>query len=884
MAMALLILNLWASTDVESLFRGPLDTQIPTLKQVVGFGFGEDVTSTSEAQKYAETLANSSKYVSLEETGKSWEGRPLSLLVVTSTANQDNLDKIKLSYQSWARATEMESDMRRAQMQRLPICIWLAQSVHGNETSGTDSGLALAYYLAASQSPEAETIRRNSVVLIYLMQNPDGRERFVQNYRQSRGITPDPYPHAAEHYEPWPSGRPNHYLFDLNRDWFALTQAETKAKVATFLEWYPQVAIDLHEMGSDESFFVATPAAPANPLLPPAMIQMYRMFGQAIAEDFDDHGTDYFHSEVFDSFYPGYGESWPSLHGSVGLLFEQARSLGVEISRQDGSLLKHSDAVSHQLMASLAVIRHAVTNRVDILDFFYFYRKEAVLEGKELDHKQLFLLPGQDPLKAHRLAELLGSQGVEVKRIADRIRGLTVESFSTNQAMKVEIPAGSYVVRFSQPAGRLARTLLLPRLDMSSEFIEEQDRRYEKRQGEQFYDVTGWSLPLMHGVPAVFSTGSGWKGEGTSLTSYKTEVPSKPALSCYLIPYGQGAIQALSAMKDIDISFSLKPIVHNGVEFPEGSFAVRSQKADPNLFAQLTAWSRKFGFSFYAADKTWFDSGPSLGSSDVVPLALPRIALLWGPPCSSLSAGWLRYALEQMLSLNVTVIPVGQLEKVKLSEFQVVFMPSGDGSAWKEVLKERGKEQLEAWVKQGGVLVAVGETVDWLCLDVVGLLQTKREYRGGMVMGPDLEIRPEHPEKPILDPLSMIEPVSEFPRPVRGAMVRTLFDSQHWLAFGMQDQQVTLVDSNRIYRPLRLDKGQNVARYAADEIVVSGTVSDETAAQLAHKAAIMEQSVGLGRIIAFVEEPVYRGMVTGCLPLIANAVYFGSSMARQANY
>ncbi|MCB1045459.1 MAG: hypothetical protein KDC35_21125 [Acidobacteria bacterium] len=853
--------------SVQNPFDGAVDPAVPHLKQLLGLDFGEDVTHPYEVNQYVLALAQSSPYVSIETIGVSWEGTPLYLLVITSEEHQKNLDVLKSAYRELATGSLEDDSIRSLKTGRLPVAVWFAESVHGNETSGTDSGLALAYYLAASQSDEAKRLRSDAVVLLLIMQNPDGRARFVNNHRENRGPIPNADPQAADHHEPWPSGRPNHYLFDLNRDWFAMTQVETRAKVAAFLDWHPQVSVDLHEMGTDESFFVATPAPPANPVLPQSMKDHYRQFGQAIAKTLDEEGVDYFHSELFDSFYPGYGESWPSLQGSVGLLFEQARALGPIIEKSDGRLLTHSEAVQHQLWASLAVLRHAAAHKHELLDFFHNYRLESMEEVRDMDEKAAVLLPGTDPLKSYELAKLLMSQGIEVGQLSEAVKSVAVRDLIRPESMRMEIPVGSYVIPFNQPAGRLARSLLLPRIDMDESFIEEQHRRYAKRLGDQIYDVTGWSLPFLYGVPTIFTGGAGWKALVAPVPEPQVTVPSHPAQRCYLIPQSLGLIRSLAELTRFDMSIVFKPIEHHGVLFPAGSAVIRSDGPDVGLLEELTKLAKSRRFSFYAANESWFDSGPSLGSSDVKTVSRPKVALIWGEPALNLSAGWLRYALEQQLHLSMTAIQASDLEAARLSRYDVLLMPDGK---WQQ-LNTTTTQKITAWIREGGTLIGVGDALDWMC--EVGLLNSKREFRGGYVDGPEYGARPEHPEEPIKDQRRMIEPIREYPRPARGAIVRAEIDLEHWMTFGLSPQHAVLIDSNRIYRPLRLDTGSNPLRYAGEDLVLSGFVPDETAHQLAFKAYAMEQQLGRGRVIAFAEDPLFRGFSLANLPLLANSIF-----------
>ncbi len=123
--------------------------------------------------------------------------------------------------------------------------------------------MAVAYVLAAGQGETAEMLK-NVIVLIDPLQNPDGRERYVHGYEQRQGDEANPRRAAAEHFEPWPGGRQNHYLIDLNRDWAWASQQETRQRIAAYRSWEPQVYVDFHEMGSESSYFFPPPSEPIN--------------------------------------------------------------------------------------------------------------------------------------------------------------------------------------------------------------------------------------------------------------------------------------------------------------------------------------------------------------------------------------------------------------------------------------------------------------------------------------------------------------------------------------------------------------------------------------------------------------------------------------------
>ena len=244
------------------------DPHIPTFHQVLGYEPGERITSHAGIIRYLEALAAASPRIKIFEYGQSWEGRQLVYAAISSETNMKKLAGIRSALQRFADPRQTSEGDARKLAATLPAAVWLSYGVHGDEISSPEAALLTAYHLlAARHDAMADTILANDVVLLDPIQNPDGRDRFVNYYEQTRGPEPDANPMASDHNQPWPSGRYNHYLFDLNRDWIALTQPEIREQVKALREWLPLVYVDLHEMSGDSTYFFSPEADPYNPNL-----------------------------------------------------------------------------------------------------------------------------------------------------------------------------------------------------------------------------------------------------------------------------------------------------------------------------------------------------------------------------------------------------------------------------------------------------------------------------------------------------------------------------------------------------------------------------------------------------------------------------------------
>lgn len=749
---------------------------------------------------------------------------------------------------------------------------WLIHGVHGNEISSPDSALLQAYHLLAAQGDATvDQVLRDSVVLIDPLQNPDGRARFVTYNRMARAAAPDPHPAAAERDEPWPGGRPNHYLFDMNRDWFSQSQPETRGRTALYLDWYPQVVVDLHEMGGDSTYYFAPPADPLNPFITKAQIDWLTTFGRENGRAFDDRGFPYFIREVFDSFYPGYGESWPIFHGAIGMTYEMASARSLVFRRSDDTLLTFREGIGQHFTAALTTMSTAAKNRERLLRDYLEYRRSAVAEGERGPVREYVVVPGGDAARADRLARLLVRQGFEVRRAT---QAFTLAGRS--------LPAGAFLVSAAQPAGRLLRNLMDTHVAQPEAFVKEQDRRRKKRLPDQMYDVTAWSLPLAFDVE-VLTTASPVSVASARVTAEpEVAAASLPAAKVgYLMPWGSGTAAAVAEalQKGVKVRNAALGFTLGGRSYPLGTAIVRVAEHDAALPATLGAIAARHGAEVVPIDSAFVESGVSLGSNYVAVMPAPRVLLVWDTPTQSTSAGWARYVLERRYGQPVTAVRGSSLMRVDLRDFDVVVLPSGNyGQALGGDLLRRLKE----WISGGGTLVTLGEASRWAARENVGLLETRTEMRDGRpetepAAGdkPDAK-KPEGPAPAAFDFEKAIQPERERPEATPGAMLRVTLDPEHWLSAGTDGEVQAIVEGQRVFRPITLDKGRNVGVYQVKEKLVAGGLAwPEAQALLAQKAFLLHQPMGRGHVIAFAEDPNYRAFTEGTQLLFINAVLLG---------
>ncbi|HSR53094.1 MAG TPA: M14 family metallopeptidase [Acidobacteriota bacterium] len=892
------------------------DPGVPTLQQVVGHSWGEKITLHHEIEDYVKALAEASPRVQLRSHGETWEGKKLYHLIVASEENQVRLEDIAQAMRSLAdpRATPQgEADSLIGSM---PSVVWLSYGVHGNEISSPDAALLTAYHLAAATNDEvADKILANTVVIIDPAQNPDGRDRFINFYRQTRGRWPDADLNSAEHDEPWPGGRFNHYLFDMNRDWFAQTQKETQGRLAAYLEWFPQVFVDLHEMGTNSTYYFAPPADPLNPEIPPAQQEMLQAAGRNNAKWFDRYRIDYFTREVFDSFYPGYGEAWPMFKGSVGMTYEQASVRGLVAERSDDTTVHYRESVRNHFVSSISTAEFGADNRERLLRYFYDYRKGAVEEGRTGPVREYILPPGHDPNRVDRLVGKLMSQGIEVKRARAAFSQPAAEGYYPGQDQgSVDFPAGTYVVPLDQPDKRLISVILGKHFSMGDEFLREQVRRQSKRLGLEIYDVTGWSMPILYNVD-IYKAGEASAGDFESLNEAPVpggQVRGGTAELAYLIPWdSNSAARALAWLFRHDIrvhgadeSFTIE-LEGQDMTFPPGSLIVKTKDNPDDLHAKIEEVAQAFGISVWSTDSSWVKDGVNFGSNNVNFLERPKVAMAYRDSVSPSSVGAARYLLEQEYNYPVTVIPAGDLSGGNLDRYNVIILPEGFG--YDRELGESGGRHLSEWMRAGGTLITLGSATRWVTGEKIALLSSKREMRqepskdgkapaeadqaqgsqgqeeGSASEASEDEIQAQGGESSTPGPDEMtdleklVQPEEESPFPLMGALLRLHIDGEHWLGFGYPSGGANaLVRGADIFTPLKLDQGSNVAVYAPrGELWLSGWGFEDTYDQIANKAFLMHQRYGRGHLVAFSEDPNYRAFMDGLNLLFMNAVLLG---------
>jgi hypothetical protein len=723
------------------------------------------------------------------------------------------------------------------------------------------------------------------VVLINPSQNPDGHERFAA-WSNSIAVGTDE-PAAVEQTEPWAIwGRYNHYRFDMNRDLLAQSQSESRALASVYVRWRPQVVADLHSTTSQYFFPPVAQAYNAN--LPRRTFEWFDRFGRANGQAFDRYAWQYYVRDVFDFFYPGYIDMWPSMRGGIGMTYETDGGPELKKRKDDGTYVTFEMAIAHHYVASMTTLETAGRTRVERLRDFYDFHVSGMAEAQRRPLRRVYF-SGGDPGRPFWLARRLASEEVEVTRLSQAHTALRANSYLGGPAARRSFPPGTFVVDLVQPQARLATTMLEPRAVFDSGFVRKQLAAYDRnqRRGDseekedyEFYDVTAWSLPLTLGLDAW------WSDESSPVTGDRIKaadsLPPAPAparaQSAYLFTNETeaGARLAMRLLREgFRVAAATRPIVADGTGYPRGTFVVRLQRNTAGVHERISVLARETGAQVRAIRSAFPDTGQyGIGSVTVAALKSPRILLAAGEGVDQTSFGAIWFYLEREVGVPVIPVDVASVATIELGDYNVLILPDGSPNRlWRE-LREAGAERLKGWVQQGAAVIAVGRSIDLLARKEVGLA-TVATVSGDSTAAKDTTVSdPHRPGPPLVSPTAAGGNRPEF---IPGSIFRATLDRTHWLTFGYErDQLPVFLETRSLLKPS--EKGANPVAFTGSDLLLSGWAwPKNTEKHVQNSVWVAVESSGSGTVVLFAENPVYRGFWRGPSKLLTNAILFGPS-------
>ena len=800
---------------------------IPKPRDIIHHEVGEWHVTHDRLVNYMQAIAKAAPdRVKLKIMGFTYESRPQVLLVITSKNNHARLEQIRQQHLLLSDPSKSAS----LNINDMPIVVYVGHSIHGNEPSGSNAALVSAYYLAAAQGKEIDDMLENVVILFDPSFNPDGLQRFSTwaNQHKSKTLVTDP--NSREFNEVWPGGRFNHYWFDLNRDWLPAVHPESQNRVRLYHQWKPNILTDHHEQGSNASFFFQ-PGVPSrvNPLTPKKNQELTEKLGRFHAKYLDKIGSLYFTKENYDDFYYGKGSTFPDINGAIGILFEQASSRGHAQETGNG-ILRFPFTIKNQFVTVLSTLEGARQLRKEFLEF----QRDFYMQSVSNQNKGYVFGDKNDRGKTFLFIEMMQRHGIAIHEYA----GANDNEFEKGTA---------YTVSLNQPQQVLIKAIFDKQLAFTDSL---------------FYDISSWTMPLAYGIPykeAAISK-SGKKLDDLKMPvgellgsksdyGYLFEWDEFYAPRALLELQQAGLITKVATNKtEISTSAGLKKFDYGTILIP----VTIQEKSSEQVFQLINLVAQKNALKIYSMQSGTASVGSDLGSSKYLSLKLPVVAMLVGTGVNPLDAGEVWHLMDQRLNIPASHLDVVNFNRVDISKYSTIIMVSGSYG-------DVNKDKLKTWVQAGGVLIVLEEAVTWAAQNGITSVTFKK-----IKSAEDSSQRMPYVQREQVDGAQQMS----------GAIFGADVDLTHPLAYGYNQKTVSLFKANKVF----MEKSKNpyaTPFYYGSTPLQSGYISRENAGAINNSAAVIVNTVGLGRVINIADNPNLRGFWLGGTKLLMNAIFFG---------
>ncbi|MFD2514312.1 M14 family metallopeptidase [Pontibacter locisalis] len=823
--------------------------KLKTPEQFLGYQLGKQFTTHARIVDYVTYLASQSpNRMKVEEYGRTYEGRPLMLAYVASAENLPRLEQIREN--NLKQANILSGQVQGDQ----PAIVWLSYNIHGNESVSAEAVMQVLYDLVNPENTQSKKWLENTVVILDPTVNPDGRERYVQWYKQASNQGGNASPYAWEHWEPWPGGRPNHYYFDLNRDWAWQTQIESKQRLAKYNNWLPQVHADFHEMGPESPYYFSPAAKPFHESITPWQRQFQNTIGDYNRQYFDKNNWLYFTRENFDLFYPSYGDTWPTFNGAIGMTYEQGGSgrAGLAYKKQDGDTLTLVDRIAHHVAASEATIQ-ATAEKADKLKQEFKKYHDNNLKNPGGAYKAFVIKTDERKsgnIKA--LTQYLDNQGIKYGYVGKNTSAKGF-NYGTGKEERVKLEQNDLVVSMYQPKSTLVKVLFEPNARLEDSLT---------------YDITSWSLPYAYGVQAYALKDkvdvNTSKPEASNTSNISIEKPY-----AYLARWN--SVQDLRFLtelmkQDVKVRMAEKAFETEGKKYEPGTLIITrtgNERMGDKLDATVRDLAQKFDVNLNATTTGFVSSGADFGSGNVRYLKKPKVALLSGEGVSPYGFGEVWHYFEQQIGYPVTVLNTSYFSNVPLHEFDVLILPTG---SYSRILDEKTLEQVKNWVRGGGKLIAMEGAASYLAGKKDFNLKKKADEEEK-----DKEKKDKKEENPYENLRAYGNREREaLQEEVQGSVFRVDLDKTHPLAFGYGDTYYALVRSSDTFK--YLEDGWNVGVLKKNNYT-TGFVGADIKAKLQDALILGTQDMGRGQVVYLADNPLFRGFWHGGKLLFGNAVF-----------
>ena len=808
-----------------SIFTFQLTAQkLQTPDEFLGYKLGSRFTRHHKVVDYFKYIAQNSDKVQFQKYGETNELRTLAVAYVSSASNIKNLETIRKQHLTNA-GIENTTELKDKAV------VWLSYNVHGNEASSTEASMLTLYKLITENSNYLE----NTVVIMDPCINPDGRDRYANWYNQVVAAPNNNNPEAREHNEPWPGGRPNHYLFDLNRDWAWATQVETQQRLKVYNKWLPHIHVDFHEQGINNPYYFAPAVEPYHEVITDWQREFQTQIGKNHAKYFDKNGWYYFTKESFDLLYPSYGDTYPTFVGGIGMTYEQAGHgrAGLGITKADGEVLTLWDRLIHHTTSGISTVEMASKNSAKINSEFKEY-----FHNNDFKYKS-YVLKGNKS-KTNALIALLDKHEIKY----GRANGKNVSGFNYETQSKgtMRTAASDLVISTNQPKARLVKALFEPVAKLSDSIT---------------YDITAWSLPYAYGMKAIASE----KLVATA-KSFSDMTFSNPNSNAYAYTFHWNHVSDSKLLGDFlqqnfRVRFNRKEMMNSGQNLKAGSLIITraDNKHIKNFDTTLTEIANKHNKYAYTINSGFSDKGPDMGSSAVREIKSQKIAVLSGNYTSSLSYGEIQYFFEKEINYPYTAINTDNFSANTLDNYHTLVIPNGyyGGFFTKSKLTA-----LKSWVRKGGKVIAVG-----------GANRIFADKKGFGLKSAGDDKDKDKKEVELINYKDLER--DRIKGSITGAIFKTSIDNSHPLGFGYGDSYFTLKQGAKSYKYLK--NGYNVVRLE-NNTAFSGFTGSDAVNDLTKSLIFGEENIGRGSIVYMIDNPLFRAFWENGKLFFSNALFY----------
>ncbi|MBQ4822800.1 M14 family metallopeptidase [Aquimarina sp. MMG016] len=828
---ALIGLVSFAQNDISLEYYLPknvtYNSQIPTPQSVLGFVPGKWHVSHDKLVNYMKVLAKASPRVTIENRGRTFEDRPILLLTITSEKNHQNLEQIRKQHIQLT-----ESNSGAVNTETLPAVVYQGFSIHGNEPSGANAGLVAAYHLAAAQGPEIDKLLDSVVILFDPSLNPDGLQRFAYwaNTNKSKNISSDPQ--DREYSEVWPGGRTNHYWFDMNRDWLPVQLPESRARIKTFHQWYPNILTDHHEMGSNSTFFFQPGIqSRTHPLTPKLNQQLTKKIANYHAKALDNIGSLYYTEENFDDFYYGKGSTFPDINGGIGILFEQGSSRG-HAQQTDNGLLTFPFTIRNQFTATLSTLEAAKSMRKELLE----YKRNFYGNARNEAPKDAYIFGSEkDAASAYHLAEILKRHHIDIHELKQNLK-------SGGKTYKKEY---SYVVPKNQRQSRLIKAI------------------FEKRtkfQDSLFYDISAWTFPLAFNLDYSDNVSTANLGNKiTDLSHRKANTVTKSSYGYLMEWHEYYSPKALYQIlkKGLRAKVGMKPFSLENKSYDYGTILIpiQNQRLSAEKIHTLLQKVAQQNHIDITGVSTGLTDGIDLGSSQFRTLRMPKIGLFTGSGITPYDSGEVWHLMDQRYDIPITKLKTDNLSRTNLSRYTHIVLPN----SWRQTLNKDSAEKLKSWIRNGGTLI--------------GYRNAAQFFKNNEFMKIEFA-KPKNDAKNIT-----FEQKQDFfgAQVIGGAIFEANIDRSHPINFGYKNDKISLFRNTTFFIKPDKQSYNNPIQYTKKPLL-SGYISKKNLDSLSGTVPFRKNDLGKGNVILFTDNTNFRAFWYGTNKLLMNAIFFSNEM------